>query len=150
MANIEAENGFKFIVSTPTFDALARRDVQTTVRRHVMDHVQKNKRKKALTAFSPSRRASQNTPSISIRSTKLADDSISHPAETPTSAELIKARLRELKQSPRNEWLGAGRSDPFIAYPINLNARAKQLIDCCGCAAITFYRSHRLIRKYRR
>lgn len=49
---------------------------------------------------------------------------------TSTAGDDIEIPARPIRNLSIIGGLGAGRSDPFIKYPITLNLRAKQLIDC--------------------
>jgi hypothetical protein len=104
----------EFITFTD-FNQTTHRETKKRVRSHVMRRVQRNLR---------SEKRKENEGEI-VLDLSLLSQVNTGPSQDPSISMLAPAVV------PRPYDLGAGRSDPFVKYPIDMDVRTHELFDHC-------------------
>jgi hypothetical protein len=104
----------EFITFTD-FNQTTHPETKKRVRSHVMHRVQRNLRNEK-------RKEKEGEIVLDLSSLSQAN---SGPSRDPSNSMLASAVV------PRPYDLGAGRSDPFVKYPIDMNVRTHELFDHC-------------------
>jgi hypothetical protein len=89
-------------------------ETKRRVRSHVMRRVQRNLRSEQ-----------QKEEGEIVLDLSLLSQANTSPSRDPSNSMLASAVV------PRPYDLGAGRSDPFVRYPIDMNVRTYELFDHC-------------------
>lgn len=97
-------------------DQITHSDTKKRVRSHVMRRVQRNLKKE---------RGKGKEGEIILDLSLLSQANAGPLRDNPSDSMLAPAAL------PHPYGLGAGRSDPFVKYPIDMDVRTRQLFDHC-------------------